>query len=110
MGERTKQNGPGILKQMKKKHKEGYIKHNAELCAQNALLTFFNRTRVSVISYDSPYEKIEMGERTKQNKPGYTKTDEKEAQGGINKAKRRTLRTKYKFDFFQPNACLRDLI
>src|SRR3954468_4546869 len=99
-GERMKQNGAGILKHMKKKNKEGYIKHNAELCAHNALLTFFNRTRVCVISYGSPYEKERHGRNIEEKRSGNTKTYEKEEQGGINKAQRRTLRTQCTFDFF----------
>src|SRR3954465_7042442 len=55
--------------------------HNAELGAHNALFTFFNRMRVCVISYGSPYEKTDTGERTKKTdvkRSGNRKIDEKE--------------------------------
>src|SRR3954471_11085365 len=58
--------------------------HNAELGAHNALFTFFNRTRVWVISYGSPYEKKDTGERTKKTdvkRSGNRKIDEKEQKG-----------------------------
>ena len=51
-----------------------------------ALLTFFNRTRVCVISYGSPYEKERHGRNNEEKWSGNTKTYEKEEQGGINKA------------------------
>src|SRR3954467_4019382 len=66
------------------KEEQGGIKHNAELCAHIVLLTFFNRRCVCVISYGSPYEKKDMGERSKKTdvkRSGNRKIDEKQQKG-----------------------------
>src|SRR4051812_425184 len=90
--------------------------HNAELGTHNALLTFFNRTRVCFISYGSPYEKKDTGERTKKmdvKRSGNRNIDEKEQKGWTilcTQCTTQNLAQQCTFNFSQPNARLRYLI
>src|SRR3954463_14377835 len=86
---------------MKKNKTDGqFSTHNAQRKTwhNNALLTFFNRTCVCVISYGSPYEKKDTGERTKKTdvkRSGNRKIDEKVQKAGqfsAHSAQRKTWR------------------
>src|SRR3954462_245795 len=104
---------------MKKNKKDGqFSAHNAQrrTWRNNALLNFFNRTRVCIISYGSLYEKKDTGERTKKTdvkRSGNRKIDEKEQKGWTilcTQCTTHNLAQQCTFNFFQPNACLRYLI